>query len=155
MLELVPLSAFSERYRVERDGIAVAEFKLGWLREGGELAVEGVSYELRREGRMSGAFLLRHGGAVAARADKPSGLRRRFDVEHDGRRFEFVSAGFWTRGFELRRDGATVGRIIPRHAFTRRAAITFPADLPLPVTVFLAALAALMWKRDAAAASAG
>jgi hypothetical protein len=153
MLELVPRVAMSQRYSVRRDGVEVAEVALAWFREGGELVIEGVPHELRREGLGSGAFTLTRDAVVIARAHKPSAFHNRFEVEHDGRRYELVKAAWWMRRFELRSDGQTIGSIAPQHPFTRRCEIALPVELGLAVKVFLAALVALMWNRDASAAS--
>lgn len=155
MLELVPRLSMSQRYSVRRDGIEVAEVDLAWWKEGGRLEVEGGTYGLRREGVKSGAFTLSQDGQVLVAAHKPSALRNRFEVEHDGQRYELVKAGWWMRRFELRAGGSTVGSVAPLHPFTRRARVSLPGELPLPVKVFLAALVALMWRRGSSGAAAG
>lgn len=149
MLELVPVFGMSTRYSVRSDGREVAEVALGWFREGGELVIDGVRYQLRREGLASGAFQLSRDGGLVVEAHKPSAFSNRFDIEHDGHRYELAKAGFLTKRFELRQDGRAVGSIAPHHPFTRRCEVALPDALPLPVQVFLTALVVLMWNRDA------
>ena len=151
MLELVP-HGLSERYTVRRDGAEVGDVALGWLREGGTLTIDGAAHELRRERRASGAFLLLREGAVVATAHKPSAFRDRFDVEHAGQQYELVKASLWSRRFELRAGGQAIGVIEPAGIFTRRCDVRMPGGIETPVQVFLAALALLMWRRNAAAA---
>lgn len=155
MLELVPRFGSARRYTVRRDGQDIADITLGWVREAGDLTIDGVAHELRREGLLSGEFLLSRGGAVVARARKPSALRRRFEVRHDGQVYELVKARWWGRRYDLRAGGRTIGSIGPHHAFTRRAEIALPAELAVPVQVFVAALVVLLWKRDSQAAGGG
>lgn len=155
MLELVPRFGMSQRFSVRLDGEEVADVALGWFREGGDLTIAGVHHELRRERLASGAFQLLHDGHVLAEARKPSAFFDRFQVEHDGRRYELAKARWWARRFELREHGQVVGTIAPRHVLTNRCELALPPDLPLPVQVFLAALAVLMWNRDANAAASG
>lgn len=155
MLELVPRFGSSRRYTVRRDGQDVAELTLALLREAGQLDIGGVAHELRREGFVSGAFTLSHAGTPIATARKPSAFRRRFEVDHRGRRYEVVKAAWWGRRFEVRADDRPIGSIGPHHPLTRRAAIDLPEDLGLPVQVFIAALVILLWNRDASGAAGG
>lgn len=155
MLELVPRRISSRRYEVRRDGEPVAEISLSWFREAGTLHIDGVAHELSRTGLGFGAFTLTRGGAPVARAHKPSAFRNRFEVEHEGRVYEVMKASWWGRRFAVRTDGRAIGSIGPHHPFTRRSEIVLPAELGLPVTVFLAALVVLLWNRDASAAGAG
>lgn len=140
---------------MRRDGRDVAELTLGWIRESATVRIDGVPHELRRAGLASGDYTLSRGGAVVATARKPSSLRSRFEIEHEGHVYELAKAAWWGRRFRLREGGQTIGSIGPHHLFTRRSAIDLPAELGLPVQVFVAALVAFMWKRDAGAAAGG
>lgn len=155
VLELVPRFGLARRYTVRRDGQDVAVLRLSSFREAGQLRVDGVAHELRREGLVSGAFTLSRGGAVVARAHKPSAFRKRFEVELEGRTLEVEKAAWWGRRFDVREHGQVVGGIAPHHPFTRRAEIALPPDVGLPATVFVASLVALMWHRDAGGAAVG
>lgn len=115
------------------------------------MTIEGVPHTIGREGLASGAFTLARGGAVIARARRHSALRSRFEREHAVHRYELQKPSWWGRGYELLLDGQPVGSIRPRSPFTRRATIELPPDLPLSVQVFLAALVAFMWQREASA----
>jgi hypothetical protein len=152
MLELAPTLWSSRQFRVLRDGESVAELQLAWIREGASITIDGVAHQLRREG-FSGAFVLSGGGQPLARAVKPSAFTNRFEVEHAGRTYELRKANWFTRTFEFREGGVPVGSIRPHHPFTRRSSISLPGDLPLPVQVFVTALAVLMWNREQAAAA--
>jgi hypothetical protein len=37
----------------------------------------------------------------------------------------------------------------PEHVFTRRSAVDFPDNLPLPARIFMIWLTILLWKREA------
>jgi hypothetical protein len=154
MVELVPHGWSARRFSVVRDGEAVAELQLGWVREGGEVTIDGAPYELRREGLMSGAYRLTSHRAEVARARKPSAWRNRLEVEHDGWTYELAKRSWWGSTYELRLSGSPVGEVRPRHLFTtRRAQVHMPDDMPLPTVVFVCALVVLLWNRESAAAS--
>lgn len=155
MLELVPSGLLGRRFAVSRDGVVVAELNLALLREAAEITIEGAVHELRRQGRLSGAFELSHHGGVVARARKPSAWRNRFEVEHESRHYELEKESWWSRRYELRDASGPVGGVRPVHVFTRRAEIDLPDELTLPGKVFVTALVAFLWNRDASAAAGG
>lgn len=152
MLELVPKIG-ARRYVIRQNGVDVAELNRSWFREAAQLTIDGVAHSIRREHLAAGAFTLCHDDAVVARARKPSHLHNRFEIQHEGRRYDLVKASWWTRRFEVHVDGHAIGFISPRHPLTRRAAIVLPADLTLPLQVFLAALVVFLWDREAASAA--
>ncbi|MBM3470135.1 MAG: hypothetical protein FJX73_05000 [Armatimonadetes bacterium] len=95
-----------------------------------------------------GDFVLESGGAVLARAEKPSAFRRSFVIEHEGRRYTLRSRSAFLRAFVLLDGSAEVGSITPEGMLTRRADVTLPLDLPLPVRVFIIWLVLILWRRD-------
>jgi hypothetical protein len=104
---------------------------------------------------MSGKFILEADGAIVASAQKPSSLRRRLLIEHDGRQYELKPQGLFTRTYELHDGPAVIGSLSARHVFTRAMDVDLPETLPLPVRVFVVWLTVILWKRDAQASSAG
>jgi hypothetical protein len=153
VLELVPTFWSARQFRVVRDSATVAELRLAWVREGADITIDGVAHQLRREGFGRGAFVLSQVGQPLARAVKPNAFTNRFEVEHAGRAYELRKANWFTRTFEFREGGVPVGSIRPHHPFTGRSSISLPGDLPLPVQVFVTALAVLMWNREQTAAA--
>lgn len=88
MLKAIPKNWFSWDFTVIEDSTPVAEIAVSWWREKGELTVRGSAYRVYREGPMWGAFVLESGGAILARAEKPSALRRSNGTHfRRGRRF--------------------------------------------------------------------
>ena len=110
--------------------------------------VQGVTYTARREGLMSGAFLLESTAGVVARATKPSALRRPLIVEHSGRRYTLRAASALRREFALLDGSTRIGSLSPEGTFTRRAAVDLPSVLPLTVRVFIVWLTVMLWKHD-------
>jgi hypothetical protein len=153
MLEAVPTNLFSTTVRLERDNKLVGEVSPSWWGEKARLELEDGTYQLYREGFASGVFLLEKDGSVIARATKPSVFAQKFDIELPNRHLELRRASLWSRGFNLFDGVKQVGSIYPQGFFRRRSIIDVPADLPLPIGVFVFWLVLVMWKRQRAAAS--
>jgi hypothetical protein len=153
MLRIVPQRWFSWDFTVSQGSELVAEIDISWWRERGELAVQGESFSVSRQGMMSGDFLLESGRGVMARATKPSMMRRLFLVQHDATTWTLRPRSVLGRTFVLLDGEREVGRITPAGLWSRRANVDLPARVPLPVQVFLIWLTVLMWKREADAAS--
>ena len=158
MLRAVPKGWFSWDFTIFDGERAIGTIDLAWVREAGELSLDGATYRVYREGLLGGAFILEKDGQVLARADKPSALTRSFTVEYNGTRYTLEAESALRQKFVLSRAGREIGAVRPEHAFTYRAIIDLPEDMALPVKVFVTWLAVILWKRDAeasASASAG
>ncbi|MBA4417739.1 MAG: hypothetical protein C0392_07495 [Syntrophus sp. (in: bacteria)] len=149
MLSAVPNGWFSWDFTIFDDHRVIAKISLDWMREAGELYLDGSSYRVFRERILNGAFLLEKEGRVLARAEKPSALIRSFKVECNGKIYTLEAEAALRRKFVLRGGGRTVGSVQPEHAFTRRAVIDLPEDIALPVRIFMIWLTLILWKRDA------
>ncbi len=154
MLTAVRTRWFSWDFTVTDGERPVAHIEMSRWRERGVFAVQGVSYRVYREGRMSGDFLLRGSGTTVARARKPSAFRRTFLVEHEGQHYVLRKRSFFGRAFVLLRGDREVGSVSRVALFSRSAAIDLPADLPLAVQLFITWLVLIAWKRSARAAAA-
>jgi hypothetical protein len=150
MLNAIPRSWFSWDFQVMDGPRQVAEMDMTFWRRKAALAVEGVPYMAYRENALSGAFILEDpGGAVVAKAEKPSGLLRSFVVEHAGRRMTLKARSSVGRAFSLEDGQAEIGSVAPDHPLTRRATARLPEDLPLPVRIFVLWLVFVLWRREA------
>jgi hypothetical protein len=149
MLIAIPDGWFSWGFTIFDDQKAIAKIDLAWMREAGELNLDGSNYRVFREGLLSGAFILEKEGRVLARAIKPSALIRSFKVDYNNRSYTLEAETALLRKFLLRGNGQTIGSVRPEHAFTRRAIIDLPADIALPVRIFMVWLTLVLWKREA------
>jgi hypothetical protein len=148
MLTAVPTRWFSWEFTVNEGSRSVATIDVSWWREQGTLTVGGVDHRVYREGMLSGSFILEAAGSVVARAMKPSAFRRAFVIEHGGRRYVLQAASVLRRRMVLLEGDRTIGSLAPQGAFTRRADVDLPLDLPLAVRVFVIWLAVILWKRE-------
>jgi hypothetical protein len=89
-------------------------------------------------------------------AEKPSGWRDNFSIEHGGTRYELRKESPWRSTFVLSREGVgVVGSIRQKSFFGRETSVDLPEELPVEVRVFILWLATLVRKRaDSAASSA-
>ena len=149
MLSAIPNGWFSWDFTIFDDHKAIAKIDLAWVREAGKLYLDGSNYRVYREGLLSGAFILEKEGRVLARAEKPSALFRSFQVEYNDKSFTLEAESPLRRKFVLREGGQTIGSVRPENAFTKRAIIDLPADIALPVRIFMVWLTLILWKREA------
>ncbi len=155
MLKMIP-KTFSWTFSVTDGTEPVAHSAdRSWFSDKGEITVQGVTYTARREGIMSGAYLLESAAGVVARATKPSAFRRSLIVEHAGRQYTLRATSSFRRKFELLDGSTRIGSLSPEGIFTRRAAVDLPSTLPLTVRVFIIWLTAMLWKHDEAASGTG
>lgn len=154
MLTIVRNSWFSWDASVSDGSQPLAEITVSRWRERGELKVEGGTYLARREGRVSGDYLLESGGTTVARASKSGAFRRTFTISHEGQRYAFTKRSVLGRTLVLRRGDRDVGTVARSAPFSRQATADLPADLPLPLQAFIIWLAIVSWRRTARAAAA-
>ena len=152
MLRAEPKSWFSWDYTVYDNGAPVADLDLAWVREAGEVIIEGVACTLYRENLLSGVFILEGGGFPLARAEKPSALFRTFEIAYDGH-YTLQARSAFARTFVLCEGDREIGSIYPDHLFSRKMTVDLPEALPLAVRVFITWLVILMWKRAAQSSS--
>ncbi len=95
------------------------------------------------------------GAGQPLRAVKPSAFRNLFEIEFGPKHYVLSPRSAFRRDRLLYDDGQEIGVIAAEGPMSRRARIELPDDLPLVLTLFLAWLTLLQWKRDADASAAG
>ena len=148
-LELLPRSWPAWNFDVAQGGAFVAEIlcPYSW-KEKGTLKIGEASYEVYREHFMGGRFLLEERGQIIAFAQKPSALRNSFEVHYAGREYRLDKAALMGRKFIFCEETRQLGFIEPRGIFTRKATISLPEELPLPIRTFIIWLVLILWKRE-------
>ncbi len=148
MLQAVPKSIFSWNFTVSQADRLIADVSMAWSGERAELRVEGIRYEVSREGWLSGRFVMTSDLGVLAVAEKPSAFFRSFVVQYGNRRFQLKALALSTRGFGLTEGSTRVGTIEPAF-WSRTTTIDLPDDIDLPVQVFMFWLVLILWRRAA------
>jgi hypothetical protein len=149
MLRSIPKGLFSWDCRLVDDGVEVALLDLSTLRDAAKFELEGRRWEIRREGMLTGDWLLETGGQVIARATKISAFRRSYEIVADNRRLELAPVGFARRAYRLRHGDIVIGGMAPDGLFRRSADVDFPEELQLATRIFLAFLVLVQWRRTA------
>jgi hypothetical protein len=153
MLVAVPTNIFSTSFRLYLNDNLLGEVNTAIWREKAELEIGEGTYQLYREGKLSGDFVLEHNGNIVARARKPSVFRNKFEVELPNQLLVLRKLSPLTRRFGLFDGERQLGSIYPLGILTRRSNIDLPNEWPLPIRVFVFWLAFLVWRRQNAAAS--
>ena len=149
MLEANVSGMLPLRFQFRQQDKLVGELATSFWRGNGQLELEEGTYQLYREGRFSGDFLLELDGKVLARASKPSALRNRFEIETPDRRLVLRKPSSVNRRLIVLDGEKEIGSIYPLGAFTRSTGIDLPDDWPLSLRVFLFWIVFSVWKRGA------
>jgi len=155
MLHAKPRSLFSDSYEVAGPHGLVAAVNISWFKEGGSFRLDGEKYVVGRQGMMRGAFFVNRDGKTIAAAVKPSAFKRCFEVGCGERELKLAAARPFGRKFTLSEGRKIVGSVSPVSVWSRSAKADFPAEISLPVQVFMIWLVLVLWKRDRDAAVAG
>ena len=155
LLRAHPTRFFSWDYQVwdEADLSSRLELELGAFREGGRVLVDGEEFIVRKEGVLGSHFILEAGTGVLAEAVKQGAFSGTFKVRVADRVFTLRAAGLFSRRYILLHGRQELGSISPSGFFGRTAVVDLPADIPIPIRLFLLCLVLLLWKRAAAAAA--
>lgn len=151
MLTAIPKGLLSWDFTLCDGDRPVAEIWLSWWPERGALSVNGVEFNVRREGLLSGAFLLENAGNLIARATKPNAFRRLIEIRDGGNRYVLEAASYLGRAMVVSCNDQLIGALRPQGFFTWRMDVDLPADMSVLLKSFIFWLAVLLWKRDAEA----
>jgi hypothetical protein len=144
---------WKRNYEVYHDAGPTIAVKIGWVGQGAFFSIDGVEFEIRREGMFSRHYTLRALDEVQAEAYRPSVFRGRFVIEAGEVDYSFEPCSPFGRSFELWDQGQVVGEVYPEGIFSRSVHGDLPEELPLPVRVFLLALVIMIGRNRRAGAS--
>jgi len=133
----------------------IAEIKTSTLPESGTLSIDGASYRAYRESMFSGDYFLDEDGQTIAQAQKPSPFRSTFHITCADRSYTLKKQSFVGRTFILLEGDREVGSIRPEGILTRKAVVSLPEVMPMPVQLFALWLTIILWRREANAGAAG
>ena len=151
-MEAIATGIFNLKFRfVGQNQRLLGELETSFWTSNGQLELEEGTYQLYREGRFSGDFLLEREGKVVARAVKPSVLQNRFEIETADRRLVLRKPSSINRRLIVVDGHKEIGSIYPLGVFTRRTHVDLPDDWPVPIQVFLFWIVFNVWKRANAA----
>ena len=147
MLTAVPKNWLFWDYELFDERGLAAALDLSGLPEAGTLSIRGNTYEMGREGLVSGAFFLRYQGQVLASATIPGFLLRSYEVVVSPRAYRLEAVWPIMRRFDLHAGDRIAGTVRPVRVFSSKVSIELPDDIPLETQLFIAWLVLLQWKR--------
>ncbi len=153
-LEILHTGWFTGKHEVRKNGVPVAKMDMSNWREKGILTIGNTTYEVFRERMRSNRFDLVSNGAQLAHAEKQRILSRTFNIEHAGRTFTMRKQSIFLSRFVLRENDRVIGTVKPKGLFKRSAVTELPDELPLPLVLFVAWIALILWKRQTEASAA-
>jgi hypothetical protein len=139
---------FAKTYEISLDDRNVCILRPSSWKEAAIVEIEGKSYRFKREGAVSGSFLLLEVENVVAHARKPSAFKERFEITHFSDHYELRKPSIWKSGFNLEKNGSAIGSISPSGFFHREIFIDLPEEKTLIFKVFIFWLALIIWKRQ-------
>ena len=145
MLTAQPASIFGWDFELRGSFTALASFN--WLGESGAIQVAGDTFQVVKQGWLSGQWTLEQGGAVYARATKTGVFSRSVEISTGSMTLTIRAQSPFTRGFDLEADGRPVGSVVPDHAFTRRSTLSIADRVPAELQVFAFWMIVLLWRR--------
>lgn len=147
-MEAIATGIFNLKFRlVGQNQRLLGELETSFLTSNGQLELEEGTYQLYREGWLTGDFLLELDGKVVARAVKPSAFRNRFEIETPDRQLVLLKPSSINRRLIVLDGEKEMGSIYPLGAFTRRTHVDLPDDWSVPIRAFLFWLVFNVWKR--------
>lgn len=146
-IRCIPKGIRSYNFHLEGDG-RQADLTFEWLAEEGLIEIDREVHEVRKDGALSGHWILESGGRTVASAQKSSVITRTFELEDSEARLTLRARSALGRSFRVEESGRGVAIIRPDHPFTRRATIHAGSN-PITFTtlVFAFWLVVLMWRR--------
>jgi hypothetical protein len=153
MLTCIPQSLCGWDFRVLGASAGSAALTLNFFTEQGIISLGPNEFIVRKHGPASGHWTLERGGRTVADGRKPSAMFRSFELTGEGFHLTVRANSALTRRYDIISGGQTIGTIRPAHAFTRRAFVECPSEIPEFAQLFSFWLAAITWRRAANASS--
>lgn len=155
ILHAEPTGWASWNVRITEGEREITRLSVSIFRNRGEFTLEGEDYRIESSGVLRTTAVLKRGAGVIARAEKPSFLRRHFEISSAGHHLKLESQSWSGREYALFLGGQEVGRITRKGFIGRKMEMEFPDEVPLVLQVLLTYLVLVQAKREAAAASSG
>lgn len=149
MITCTPLGICSWKFDLRGDGHR-ARVAFAMAGESGSITTDGETFEVRKQGFMSGEWNLERSREVVASARKCSAFTRSFELEGPMGAVLLRAESAFTRSYLIERDEDPLAVIRPAHAFTRRATIELRADSYDWPTICLAFWLTVLMRRRAA-----
>jgi hypothetical protein len=155
ILVVEPTGWASWNVLIKSGGSPITELKISAWKSRGSFQLDGQDFTIEPTGFWLQNATLQRGGAVVARAEKPSLFRRQFLITSAGYRLEMESRSWTGREYALMVGHQEVGRVSREGMLGRKISLELPVEVPEVIQVFLTYLVLCQAKRETAAAAAG
>lgn len=149
MLTCVPKSICSRDFRVTGGLGGAGSVCFSLFSEQGTISKNGARLKISKNGWFRGRWSLAHNDRVLAEARKPSIFSRSMQIQTESAVYVLKPRSLFTRGFNIICQNRVIGRILPKHAWTRRAEIKCDSSVPEEIQLFAFWLVAMIWMRAA------
>ena len=151
-MEAHATSLLKSSYDIVDAGKVVASLNHSMWREKGEIKTPDHSFQVIRNGVVSGQFQLKLEDDVVATATRLSLWKQQYRIDINGDQYELKASSFFGRAFELTQNNKVIVRVKTKGWLSRSFSIDTPETL-LPTTLwFCCWMVTLLWQRQAQAA---
>lgn len=148
-INCLPQGVCSWNFMLDGEGV-LAETTVSMLKESGTMVINGQVYDIKKNGVLSGEWILSQGDVVLAVGSKASVFKRSFEISTGPDQWQLHPESALGRTFKIIRSNEVIGRISPMHPFTRRATIEMlQPGHELQLVIFSFWLVILIWRRAA------
>jgi hypothetical protein len=149
VLTCIPRSIWTWNFDVVGASAGPASIAFNFFTEQGTISLGDSTYEIEKQGMMSGHWTLENSGQVVASAQKSSPFLRAFELSAGDAQFLVKAQSPFVRTFEIMFGGCVIGTIRPIYFFARKTELQCEERVPELVQLFSFWLAALTWRRAA------
>ena len=142
---------FSRDYTLFNNGIEIGFIEQSVWREKATLMVEGYSYDLYKNGILSGGYRMETNGAVLADAQK-SAWQHNYEIDCAEGHFSLKHRSIWGSDYVVLANGQEIGSISRASVWSRNAIVEI-AGLSLVISCFMLWLVVVSWQEAQAAAA--
>ena len=146
-------SLFSRDYTIKERGSEVAFIQQGIWGEKATLTVGRDTFVMRRNGMLSGEYVLEGNDGVLLASATKSFWQHNYEVGCAGGQFRLQRSSMWTNNYILLAGTQEIGHV-SRQSVWGRNVVADLANLPLVIGCFLLWLVLISWQEAQAAASA-
>ena len=144
MIHANPMGLCSWDFSLNGEGLQ-GETRINFFTENGSIHLNGDAYEVRKQGLLSGKWVLEQHGKTLVTAHKENPFTRTIGFTAPGGAHRLSAQSMVGRTMVLTSPGSSV-HIAPEHPFTRRATLSAAGQDPR-VTVFAFWVTILLWRR--------
>lgn len=156
MLRVIRRGWFLPTFKVFENDVELHDIEFKFGSKTMNFEIQGVDYkfEARETFFSGGSYSIESNNSILAVADRPGMLGRTFSFDLGTRQYQMCPKSNWKRSFVLLEGERQVGEIYCEKGFSGEFIAELPADLSLPIKIFLLWLILLMWHRDSIAFTA-